>query len=198
MPKVFNVIDATMKARMGETALSGFVSGAPNARVHSNDGRVLSQVYQSRNGGPGIRIRGVYDTLFELNSGGYAIVDLKTISVSPKLARTYASQLNAYAWALENPSAEANRLAPIGRMALIAFEPTRFTSRPDSASALVGRNVWIEVERDDQSFFAFLDQIVEVLASETPPAPGKYCSTCKYLERIGKFEMDSARFKMAV
>ncbi len=197
MPSVFNVIDGSMKRRLNEVPITKFVSGAPASRVHNHDGRVLSAVYQS-SFGVGLIIKGIYDTVLELADGGFALVDLKTIKVSPKLASNYEMQLHSYSWALENPSVEENRLFPVSRLGLIAFAPCKFTTRSDGASALIGQNHWVEVERNDDAFFAFLDQVAEVLASDTPPASGRFCPTCQYMERIARFECEDDRFKVAV
>ncbi|MFX5747681.1 hypothetical protein ABTE19_22410, partial [Acinetobacter baumannii] len=69
--------------------------------------------------------------MLQLESGGFVVVDLKTIKASPNLAATYANQLHAYAFALENPEIPANRLFPVERLGLITFEPERFTTRDD-------------------------------------------------------------------
>jgi len=181
MPRVFNTIDSKMKDRLGDAPLHEFVCGAPEARVHSFDGRVLSEVYRSRSGGPGIRIKGIYDTVLSLRTGAFGIVDLKTSDVCPKLAETYGRQLHGYAFALEHPESKLNRLAPIERLGLIAFEPTRFASRSDGTAALVGRNVWVEIARHDNAFFTYLDEVAMLLDSEVLPAPGENCSYCRFL-----------------
>ena len=197
MPSVFNVIDATMKQRLNEVPITDFVSGAPESKVFNHDGRVLSKVYESRFG-IGLKIKGIYDTVLELAEGDFALVDLKTIKASPKLASTYSRQLHAYAWAMENSSIEENKLFPVSQLGLITFEPGRFTSRSDGSSALVGKNTWVQVERNDEQFLSFMNNIAEMLASETCPGSGKYCPICQYLDRISKFNEDDSRFKIAV
>jgi hypothetical protein len=184
MPSLFNRIDQTMKMRMEEVGLASFVLDAPASKVLRSDGRVLSAVYRSRNGGPGVRIKGIYDTVLALEDGGFALVDLKTTASSPKLIYTYYSQLHAYAFALEQAETPEQVVAPIKRLGLIAFEPLRFTSREDGSAALVGKNTWLEVPRDDQPFFAFLDSVVELLAADEPPPSGRFCQLCQYLERM--------------
>lgn len=197
MPSVFNVIDSSMKCRLNEVPINQFVSGAPISRVFRHDGRVSSQIYWSKSG-IGVTVKGIYDTVLELEDGSFALVDLKTIKPSPKLATTYSMQLHAYAWAVENPAIDENRLFPVSRLALIAFAPERFTSRSDGSSALVGRNTWVEVEGNYEQFFAFLDFVAELLASDTCPPAGKFCPTCNYMNRLREFEGEGARFKMAV
>lgn len=197
MPSVFNVIDGSMKRRLNEVPISEFVNGVPESKVFNHDGRVCSKVYESRVG-VGLTIKGIYDTVLELADGNFALVDLKTIKASPKLASTYSMQLHGYAWAMENPSIEENKLFPVSQLGLITFEPGRFTSRSDGSSALVGKNTWVPVERNDDQFLSFLNNIAEVLASETMPPSGRFCSACQYLERISKFNNDDSRFKMAV
>jgi len=184
MPSIFNRIDQSMKDRLEEVGVVNFVSGAPAAKVFKSDGRVASATYRSHEDRPGVRIKGVYDTVLALDEGGYALVDLKTIAVSPKLASTYSTQLHAYAFALENPELPDQVVAPIQQLGLIAFEPQRFTSRDDGSSALVGKNTWVEVPRNDQGFFSFLDQIVDLLAANEAPQPGEYCPLCQYVARI--------------
>ena len=95
MPSVFNVIDGSMKRRLNAVPISEFVSGAPESKVFNHDGRVCSKVYESRVG-VGLTIKGIYDTVLELAEGNFALVDLKTIKASPKLASTYSTQLHAY------------------------------------------------------------------------------------------------------
>ena len=186
-----------MKRRLNEVPISDFVAGAPDSLVHNHDGRVCSKIYESRFG-VGLVVNGIYDTVLELAEGGFALVDLKTIKVTPRLALTYSMQLHAYAWGLENSSNEANKLFPIKELGLITFEPERFTSRSDSSSALIGKNTWVRVERNDQVFLSFLDQVAELLASETCPSSGKYCTSCQYLDRISKHNEAFDRFKTII
>lgn len=184
MPSIFNRIDATMKDRLGEVGVANFVKGLPPAKVHAADGRVLSEVFRSPLGGPGVRIKGVFDTVLQLESGGFVVVDLKTIKASPNLAATYANQLHAYAFALENPEIPANRLFPVERLGLITFEPERFTTRDDGSAALVGTNTWVEIPKGFPSFFSFLNLVIEVLTCDEAPQSGRNCPVCQYLNRV--------------
>jgi CRISPR/Cas system-associated exonuclease Cas4 (RecB family) len=62
---------------------------------------------------------------------------------------------------------------------LLAFEPNNFENQVGSAS-LTGRLSWVEIPRDDQKFFRFLDDVVSLLEQPEPPKASPDCEWCRY------------------
>ncbi len=116
------------------------------------------------------------DCLVRHEDGTFGVIDFKTSSVS-KTANTYARQLHAYTYAIENPSEQSELVhGKVTNMGLVVFSPSQFHTplRPDGgfAGALTGNFSYVHVERDDEAFEAFIGDILDVLElPEAPPPP---------------------------
>jgi hypothetical protein len=88
-----------------------------------------------------------------------------------------------------------SRLAPVSRMGLICFPPLDMVELPAAKSA--GRSraassrsranyayrteaVWVEVERDDDAYMAFLADVVRLITRKTMPQSSPNCGWCRW------------------
>lgn len=128
--------------------------------------------------------KGRLDHLLQFDDGTYGIVDYKTVEIGMLDRRRYAWQLHAYAWSLEQAAPGAVRIGKISRLGLLCLEPVRLSSYAHGESAEAElRPVWVEVERRDDAFGAFLDRVIGLLERAMVPAPSASCPTCTYLTR---------------
>lgn len=143
-----------------------------------------------------IYVRGMVDCLVRFDDGTFGIIDFKT-SGTAKTGSTYARQLHAYALAMENPSANSElSRGDISDMGLVVYSPNAFYTPVDEndedkiRAAMTGDIAYVNVERDDEKFMAFLSEVLDVLTlEEAPPAPrarrktqSSSCTYCQYLQ----------------
>ena len=95
-------------------------------------------------------------------------------------AAKYARQLHAYAMALEKPAPGRLGLSPVTTLGLLVYEPTTFVTGGAGTARLDGKFEWLEVERDDNAFLAFLDEMLGVLEQSEPPPADPECALCNY------------------
>lgn len=183
MPGIFSQIDSAMKVFFMGRRVEEVVPELPRG-VFAHSGRwVESRPYHPARGGPGLYVRGPFDTVLAFDDGTHAIIDFKTSSQKAENVAKYARQLHAYAYALENPAPGAFALARVDRMGLLVYEPRGFEMRPEGPAALGGSVAWIEIRKDEASFLRFLDEVADVLALPEPPAGSETCPWCRFRTR---------------
>ncbi len=181
-PKIFNVIDKQMKDRFAGKRSEDMAPGVPAGTVHRSDEWVESVPLVRPGRSATAFIRGIFDTVLKLDGGGYAIVDFKTSTVDPRAAAKYGRQLHAYAVALERPAPGRLGLSPVDTLGLLVYEPTAFATGGAGTASLEGRFQWLGIERDDDAFFGFVDEMLAVLERADPPAANPECALCRYRE----------------
>ncbi len=127
-----------------------------------------------------VEIAGRIDTAIAFDDGSFGIIDFKTSEPKPEHVLFYGRQLHAYALASERPAVGALKLSPVTQLGLLCIEPVAMTEMADGV-AYAGREHFLEIERDDDAFLAFLAQILFVLSRPEPPDPSSGCSYCRYL-----------------
>jgi len=65
-------------------------------------------------------------------------------------------------------------------LGLLCVEPTSMIT-VDGGVAYKGIPRWVEIERDDATFMAFLSDLLDVLELPSPPEPNPGCQFCAYL-----------------
>jgi hypothetical protein len=146
-----------------------------------------------------VQFSGDTDTILRFSRAGVGVCDFKTSAPSDEAAALYGRQLHAYAFALERPANEVSRLAPVSRMGLICFPPLDMVELPAAKTAAkpAGRSraasarsranyayrteaVWVEVERDDDAYMAFLADVVRLITRKTMPQSSPNCGWCRW------------------
>jgi hypothetical protein len=128
-------------------------------------------------------IRGRFDTVVEFSDSTYGIVDFKTTEPTPGHVPFYSRQLHAYAYTLEYPAPRRLKLSPITKLGLLCVEPTAMDRYQQDQVAYVGDVSWLEVPKDEESFLAFIDEVLSMLEQSDPPPPGTECGYCRYREQ---------------
>lgn len=179
-PKVFTLLDGQTKDHFFGLPTEEMAPSLPAGRVAVGDRSVRSTPLMVPGHDARVQLGGRIDTALTFDDGSFGIIDFKTSEPKSEHAFFYARQLHAYAVAAENPAEGALRLTPVSRLGLLCVEPVAMVALLDGV-AYKGRTHFLEIERDDDTFFAFLAQVLFVLEREAPPDPSPSCGFCRYL-----------------
>ena len=138
------------------------------------------------------KILGIYDLLGHYEDGTVGIIDCKVSDSERDNGPFYAPQLEAYAYALENP--DKGKPFPVSSMGLLIWKLAGVTETATSelASNTHGFGVnqkYVAVERDKETFLALLEELISTIEGEMP-LPGPECNTCNYLAKRVELEID--------
>src|SRR5207244_1317347 len=111
-----------------------------------------------------VLLGGRFDTAFGFDDGSYGLVDYKTSDPKSDHVRRYGRQLHAYVLAAENPAPGNLMLKTVTQMGLLCVEPVAMVAAPTGV-AYAAIPKWVEIERDDAAFLAFLSRVLDVLES---------------------------------
>jgi PD-(D/E)XK nuclease superfamily len=180
-PKIFTAIDGQMRLRFDGKRTEEVLPQLPPGKLDCADQRVISAPIVFPNRSTTLQIRGKLDALVRFDDGSFAVVDFKTSAQSAQNIETYKRQLNAYAYALENPAPGQLPMRPVRHLGLLVFEPRAFSSDAGAAS-FSGTVQWSPIAIDPGGFRNFLDEVATVLDLAAPPPCTPDCDWCKYRE----------------
>ena len=124
------------------------------------------------------RILGKYDLVSTNTDGTIGLIDCK-VSDSPRdNGQFYSPQLEAYAFALENPA--AGRTQSVASMGLLVWKLTEAVGGNDNEYGFGVMQQYVPVDRDQNNFLKVIGEFIDVLEGELPDA-GSECQTCTYL-----------------
>jgi hypothetical protein len=138
------------------------------------------------------KILGIYDLLGHYEDGTVGIVDCKVSDSERDNGPFYAPQLEAYAYALENP--DKGKPFPVSTMGLLIWKLAGVTQTAPSelASNTHGFGVnqrYVAVDRDKETFLTLLEELISTIEGGMPD-PGTECNTCIYLAKRVELEID--------
>jgi hypothetical protein len=139
------------------------------------------------------KILGIYDLLGHYEDGSVAIIDCKVSDSDRDNGPFYAPQLEAYAYALENP--EKGKPFPVSTMGLLIWKLAGVAeTRPNEIAANnrgFGVNQrYVPVERDRDKFMALLTELIATIDGDMPEA-GSECNVCTYLAKREELGIDN-------
>ena len=128
------------------------------------------------------RILGKYDLVAENDDGTIALFDCKVSDSTRDSGEFYSPQLEAYAYALENPA--AGRPASVATMGLLVWKPDQVIRTETGNYGFGVKQSYLPVPRNQSKFLAVIHDFIAVLEGPLPDS-GSECTTCKYLvERL--------------
>jgi len=138
------------------------------------------------------KILGIYDLLGHYEDGSVGIIDCKVSDSERDNGPFYAPQLEAYAYALENP--DKGKPFPVSSMGLLIWKLAGVTETAPSelASSTYGFGVnqrYVSVDRDKDTFLTLLEELISTIEGGMPQ-PGPECNTCNYLAKRAELEID--------
>lgn len=179
MPKLFSQIDSQMKAFFAGKRTDEILAALPQGQVEFGDRWVESRPFRPNGTAVECFNRGKVDTVLALDDNSYAVIDFKTATTRSEHIPLYGRQLHACALALEQAPPEKFSMSPVSRLGLVVYKAQSLQSYQAVAS-LDGTLTWIEMERNDMAFLAFVAEMLEILAQPEPPAGSPSCEWCAY------------------
>lgn len=179
-PKIFTRIDQQTKDHFFGRPTEEMAEGLRPGRVAFGDRWVRSAPLAVEGHETQVVLAGKIDTALAFDDGSFGVIDFKTSEPRDEHVPFYSRQLGAYALAAEHPQPGALELTPVTQLGLLVVEPVAMVGF-DGDVAIKGITRFLEIERDDDAFSAFLSQVLFVLERPHPPDPAPKCSYCTYL-----------------
>jgi hypothetical protein len=156
----------------------------PEGKVADLGGWVKSSLINV-NGTPSkYAIRGKYDLLIEFADGTYGIIDCKFQAKDSDKTDLYQPQLEAYAFALENPaSGEAKKVSLMGLLVWSLLEPAGDVTK---GFGLKLKHTWRPIARNPEALATRLTDFISVVGGKMPVAKDN-CDMCNYLTQRRDF-----------
>ena len=129
----------------------------------------------------GIETWGYIDGLIELESGGYAILDIKTTNATQWVIKNYALQLNTYAHCLKDSY-------NIEELGILTFSGQRFGSNCDDQSGIVGPCAWHHIPIQPWVLTDAINEVRPILKLNSPPKQTPDCENCRFYTQRYKLE----------
>ena len=184
LPSIFTKIAGLLKDHYDGKHTSELHVALPRGTVSHSEKRVRSQSIQTANHDSTCYISGRFDIVISFDDGTYGIIDFKTGNPSKESANLYRRQLQAYAYALEHPVPNALSLSPVTKLGLLYFYPSE-VSQHNIEKLFYGAEItWIEIEKDEQGFLNFIDNVLDVLELLGVPEHSPNCQWCGYFSKL--------------
>lgn len=184
LPGVFTKIAGLLKNHYDGKNTSELHQDFPRGIVSHGEKYVKSKIIRLRNHKSACFISGRFDIVTRFEDNTYGVIDFKTGSPKDEHNNLYGRQLHAYAYALENPAEGALNLSPVSKLGLLYFPPER-TKQNNVEQLLYETDIhWVEIERNDEGFLDFLDEVLTVLESIDLPEPSPDCRWCNYVKKL--------------
>lgn len=179
-PKVFTMLDNQTKDFFFNKRSEEMAEGLRPGRVAFGDRWVRSKPLAVPGHQTKVKIQGKIDTALSFDDGTYGIIDFKTSEPKPGHVPFYGRQLHSYALAAEQALEGSLELSPVTQLGLLCVEPVAMIG-VDDVVAYKGATHFLEIERDDDAFLAFLSQVLYLLQKPEAPAAAPKCGYCAYL-----------------
>ncbi|MGB8951583.1 MAG: PD-(D/E)XK nuclease family protein [Candidatus Aminicenantales bacterium] len=184
IPSIFTKIAGLLKEYYDGKRTEELHPGLPPGVVKYGERFIESKKFVFENHRDTCYIKGRFDVVLEFDDGTYGVIDYKTSNPDSEYSKFYGRQLHSYAYALENPTPGSLLLAPISKMGLLYFHPTS-VSQKDLRSLSFDSDIHlIEVEKKNEEYLKFIEDVLRLLESPHPPAHSPDCQWCEYLKRF--------------
>jgi hypothetical protein len=177
MPLIGDLADMQEKYFIGAKT-SDMHPALPEGRVHSHGGWVASENIIVDGKDSGLFIRGKYDLLLEFTDGTFGIVDCKLQKNDYDKSSFYAPQLEAYAFALENPAKDSPK--QISLTGLFTWSLDRASGNLSTGFGYRVNSAWYPAERNPIALQERLADLVRMVQGECPPSKDS-CGQCNYV-----------------
>ena len=185
IPGIFSIIASLQKDYYSDMRTEDFCPNLPPGVVTHGEKWVRSKPISLEGCKSTFFINGRFDVVATFDDGSYGVLDFKTGNPNEEKTNLYSRQLHSYALALENPAEGAIKLTPISKLGLLYFAPDDCELISVTRQSLQGNLDWIEIPRNDDSFYGFLQEVVQLLDGPLPPPDPENCDWCAYKEKIG-------------
>lgn len=150
----------------------------PEGKAIERGGWVVSKPIEVNGEATPFAIRGKYDLLMEFPDGTHGIVDCKFQARDSDKTGFYSAQLEAYAFALENPAkGEAKTISHIG---LLVWSPVKIRGNSAGNFGMELKCSWYPAKRDPEALQARLSEFILEVTGDIPASKAN-CEQCKYV-----------------
>ena len=188
LPAIFTQIAGLLKNHYDGKHTSSLHVALPPGAVILGEKRVKSSVIELPTHKDTCFISGRFDIVVSFDDGTYGVIDFKTGKPSEKSANLYKRQLQAYAYALEHPADNALALYPISKLGLLYFYPSEVHQGSIKHLSYKADITWIEVEKDEDGFLQFLNQVLNILTLPEAPQHSPSCQWCGYATKLTRID----------
>lgn len=186
LPSIFSQIANLLKNYYDGKHTSELHIALPPGIVSHSEQNVKSKVIKLPNHEATCFVSGRFDIVVSFEDRTYGVIDFKTGNPNSKSAHLYSHQLYAYAYALENPAINALSLSPITKMGLLYFYPSSIKQQTIEKLSFESEITWIEIEKDQQRFLKFIDDVLNVLELPEAPEHSPTCQWGSYFDKLNK------------
>ncbi len=177
MPTVGELADMQEKYFIGAST-ADMHPDMPAGKVFDHGGWVQSTPIQVDGKDSHLAIRGKYDLLIEFPDGTYGIIDCKMQARASDKSSFYSPQLEAYAFALENPAkGEPKKISVLG---IYSWSLDRASGNLTVGFGYRVNAAWYPVDRDPIALQKRLVDFVTVVNGDMPESK-QSCDQCKYI-----------------
>ncbi len=184
LPSIFSKIAGLLKDHYDGKHTKSLHAALPPGMVILGEKYVRSSTIQLPNHYMGCFISGRFDIVLSFDDGSYGVIDFKTGNPSKESANLYRRQLQAYAYALEHPAPKALALSPVTKLGLLYFYPSEVSQHNIEKLFYEAEITWIEIEKDEQGFLNFIDNVLDVLELPKAPEHSPNCQWCGYFSKL--------------
>ena len=181
MPTVAELAESQESYFMNKSAplsTSAMHPDIPEGKIVDHGGWVLSQPIQIDGKDSHLSIRGKYDLLVEFPDGTYGIIDCKMQARTSDKSGFYSPQLEAYAYALENPAkGEPKKISMIG---IYSWSVPQAWGNVNAGFGYRVNSNWYPAERNPHALQDRFNEFITMINGECPPSKDG-CDHCKYL-----------------
>jgi hypothetical protein len=184
LPSIFSQIAGLLKDYYDGKHTSELHIALPPGIVSYGEQWVRSEVIRLPNHSATCYISGRFDIVVSFEDATYGVIDFKTGNPNMEWKSLYSRQLHAYAYSLEHPTLNALALSPVTRLGLLYFYPSAISQQCIERLAYEAEITWIEVEKNEQRFLEFIDEVLGVLELSEAPEASPDCQWCNYIDRF--------------
>ena len=184
LPSIFSQIAGLLKNHYDGKHTSELHVALPPGIVSYGEQWVRSEIIQLPNHSDTCYISGRFDIVVGFEDATYGVIDFKTGNPNMEWKSLYSRQLHAYAYSLEHPASNALALSPITRLGLLYFYPSAISQQCIDRLSYDAEITWIEVEKNEQGFLEFVNEVLDVLELPQAPEASLDCQWCNYVNRL--------------
>ena len=177
MPTVGELAELQEKFFLGKMT-ENMHPGIPTAKVVEHGSWVQSIPIQVGGKDSHLAIRGKIDLLLKFEDGSYGIIDCKMQARSSDKSAFYTPQLEAYAFAFENPAkGEPKKISMLG---IYSWSLDKAWGDVSHGFGYRVNNAWYPVERNPAALQDRFADFISLVNGECPPSK-ESCEQCRYV-----------------
>lgn len=79
-------------------------------------------------------------------------------------------------------------MSPVTKLGPLYFNPDNINQNSIDRLNYGAEIVWVEIEKDEQGFLSFIDEVLDVLELPEAPEYSPNCQWCGYLDKVTDYQ----------